>query len=161
MTPSLNIPRRLRRITSQWPNDYFLFPKLKEHLSGTMFSSESDAKTVAENWLNGASRVKQTTLLPGCRSGLIVRSQPQGRRVAAPKPDSIQELPYKRACPSGPNALPLVWRGHFERWFPTQVLSSSSDHGSDLQGPFQNSPNIPSERDINIIKQTSDAFTNT
>ncbi|GBO20478.1 hypothetical protein AVEN_179143-1 [Araneus ventricosus] len=35
------------------PNDYFLFPKLKEHLSRTRFSSESDVKTVAENWLNG------------------------------------------------------------------------------------------------------------
>ncbi|GBO14148.1 hypothetical protein AVEN_51682-1 [Araneus ventricosus] len=38
--------RRLRRITSRWRNDYFLFPKLKEHLSGTRRSSESDMKTV-------------------------------------------------------------------------------------------------------------------
>ncbi|GBL91903.1 hypothetical protein AVEN_172808-1 [Araneus ventricosus] len=53
MTPSLNMPGRLRRITSPCPNDYFLFLKLKEHLSGTRFSSESDVKTVAENWLNG------------------------------------------------------------------------------------------------------------
>ncbi|GBM93661.1 hypothetical protein AVEN_132445-1 [Araneus ventricosus] len=53
MTPSLNIPGRLRRITLRWLNDYFLFPKLKEHLSGSRFSSENDVKTVAENWLNG------------------------------------------------------------------------------------------------------------
>ncbi|GBN40325.1 hypothetical protein AVEN_81197-1, partial [Araneus ventricosus] len=57
MTPSLNMPGHLRRMTSRWPNDYFLFPKLKEHLSGTRFSSESDVKTVAENWLNGQDMI--------------------------------------------------------------------------------------------------------
>ncbi|GBN73066.1 hypothetical protein AVEN_196579-1 [Araneus ventricosus] len=36
-----------------WPSDYFLFPKLKEHLSGNRCSSESDVKTVAEDWING------------------------------------------------------------------------------------------------------------
>ncbi|GBN95766.1 hypothetical protein AVEN_3716-1 [Araneus ventricosus] len=56
MTPSLNMPGRLRRISSRWPNDYFLFPKLKELLSGTRSSSESDVKTVIENWLNGQGR---------------------------------------------------------------------------------------------------------
>ncbi|GBO35155.1 hypothetical protein AVEN_207111-1 [Araneus ventricosus] len=56
MTPSLDMPGRLRRITSGWSNDYFLFPKWKEHLSGTRFSSESDVKTVVENWLNGQGR---------------------------------------------------------------------------------------------------------
>ncbi|GBN94279.1 hypothetical protein AVEN_79782-1 [Araneus ventricosus] len=35
------------------PNDYFLFPKLKERSSGTRFSLKSDVKTPAENWLNG------------------------------------------------------------------------------------------------------------
>ncbi|GBO40437.1 hypothetical protein AVEN_206507-1, partial [Araneus ventricosus] len=50
LTPSLDMPGRLRRITSRWPKNYFLFPKLKEHLSGTWFSSESDVKTVVENW---------------------------------------------------------------------------------------------------------------
>ncbi|GBM25970.1 hypothetical protein AVEN_223106-1 [Araneus ventricosus] len=49
MTPSLNTPRRLRRMASRWPSDYFLFPKLKEHLSGTRFSSDSDVKTAVEN----------------------------------------------------------------------------------------------------------------
>ncbi|GBN16467.1 hypothetical protein AVEN_196923-1 [Araneus ventricosus] len=56
MTPSLNMPGCLRRMASRWPNDYFLFPKLKEHLSGTRFSSESDVKTPAKNWLNGQGR---------------------------------------------------------------------------------------------------------
>ncbi|GBM88350.1 hypothetical protein AVEN_199338-1 [Araneus ventricosus] len=47
---------RLRRMVSGWSSDYFLFPKLKEHLSGTRFSSDSDVKTAAENWLNGQGR---------------------------------------------------------------------------------------------------------
>ncbi|GBO34882.1 hypothetical protein AVEN_78470-1, partial [Araneus ventricosus] len=47
------MPGRLRRMASRWPSDHFLFPKLKEHLSGIRFSSESDVKTVAVNWLDG------------------------------------------------------------------------------------------------------------
>ncbi|GBN43153.1 hypothetical protein AVEN_116821-1 [Araneus ventricosus] len=43
--------REFASITSRWPNDYFLIPKLKEHLSGTRLYSESDVKTLAENWL--------------------------------------------------------------------------------------------------------------
>ncbi|GBO10384.1 hypothetical protein AVEN_259952-1, partial [Araneus ventricosus] len=50
------MPRRLRRITSRWPNDHFPFTRLKEHLYGSRFSSESDAKTAVENWLNGQGR---------------------------------------------------------------------------------------------------------
>ncbi|GBN51987.1 hypothetical protein AVEN_68383-1 [Araneus ventricosus] len=53
MTPSLNMPGRLRRMASRWPSDYFLFPKLKEQLSGTGFISDSDVKTAAEKWLSG------------------------------------------------------------------------------------------------------------
>ncbi|GBM43850.1 hypothetical protein AVEN_256724-1 [Araneus ventricosus] len=41
MTPSLNMPERLRRMNSRWPSDDFLFPKLNEHLPGTRFSSEA------------------------------------------------------------------------------------------------------------------------
>ncbi|GBM34148.1 hypothetical protein AVEN_243196-1 [Araneus ventricosus] len=37
-------------------SDYFRFPKLKEQLSGPRFSSDSDVKTAAENWLNGQGR---------------------------------------------------------------------------------------------------------
>ncbi|GBO19590.1 hypothetical protein AVEN_134987-1 [Araneus ventricosus] len=46
----------LRRMASRWRSDYFLLSKLKEHLSGTKFSSDSDVKTAAENWLNGQGR---------------------------------------------------------------------------------------------------------
>ncbi|GBM96855.1 hypothetical protein AVEN_126647-1 [Araneus ventricosus] len=64
MAPSLNMPKRLRRMASRWSSDCFLFQKLKEHISGTRFSSESDAKTAAEKWLNrqdaiSAKRVQQ------------------------------------------------------------------------------------------------------
>ncbi|GBL89970.1 hypothetical protein AVEN_178381-1 [Araneus ventricosus] len=52
MTPSPNMLRRLRRMTSRWPSDYILFPKLKEHLSGTRFSSDSDMKRASENWFS-------------------------------------------------------------------------------------------------------------
>ncbi|GBN93121.1 hypothetical protein AVEN_48221-1 [Araneus ventricosus] len=38
------------------PSDYIFLPKFKEHLSGTRFSSESDAKTAAENCLHGHGR---------------------------------------------------------------------------------------------------------
>ncbi|GFY26287.1 hypothetical protein TNCV_24851 [Trichonephila clavipes] len=35
------------------PNDYFLFPALKKHLSRTRLTSNSDGQTAAESWLNG------------------------------------------------------------------------------------------------------------
>ncbi|GBM91228.1 hypothetical protein AVEN_31637-1 [Araneus ventricosus] len=35
---------------------------------------------------------------------------------------------------------------------PTQVSSSSSDRGSKLRGPSQNSPRVASKRDVNITK---------
>ncbi|GBN36382.1 hypothetical protein AVEN_77324-1 [Araneus ventricosus] len=70
MTPSLNMPGRLRRITSRWPNEYFLFPKLKKHLSGTKLSSESDVKTVVENWLKGQDVI---SVQPGSTSGSCVQ----------------------------------------------------------------------------------------
>ncbi|GBO20171.1 hypothetical protein AVEN_242421-1, partial [Araneus ventricosus] len=56
MTPSTFMPGLLRRMASRWTSDYFLLPKLKEYLSGTRFSSESDVKTAVENWLNGQGR---------------------------------------------------------------------------------------------------------
>ncbi|GBN16420.1 hypothetical protein AVEN_256450-1 [Araneus ventricosus] len=48
-TPTLNMPGRLLRMALRWPSDNFLFPKLKEHLSGTRISSDSDVKTA--EWL--------------------------------------------------------------------------------------------------------------
>ncbi|GBO00774.1 hypothetical protein AVEN_110770-1 [Araneus ventricosus] len=35
---------------------------------------------------------------------------------------------------------------------PTQVSCSSSDRGSKLRGPSQNSPRVASKRDVNIAK---------
>ncbi|GBN35209.1 hypothetical protein AVEN_12906-1 [Araneus ventricosus] len=56
MTPPLNMPGHLRRMASRWPSDYIFFSKLKEHLSGTEFSSDSDVKTAAENYINDQER---------------------------------------------------------------------------------------------------------
>ncbi|GBM13240.1 hypothetical protein AVEN_214944-1 [Araneus ventricosus] len=65
------MPWRLRRITSRWSNDYFLFPKLKDHLPETRFSSESDVKTVVENWFHGQDRILQRAeQTEGAKSGL-------------------------------------------------------------------------------------------
>ncbi|GBM39713.1 hypothetical protein AVEN_47518-1 [Araneus ventricosus] len=50
------MPGHLRRMSSRWPSDYFLFPKLKEHLFGTKSSSDSDVKTVTENRLSEQGR---------------------------------------------------------------------------------------------------------
>ncbi|GBN31402.1 hypothetical protein AVEN_108054-1 [Araneus ventricosus] len=48
-TPTLNMPGRLLRMALRWPSDNFLLPKLKEHLSGTRLSSDSDVE--AADWL--------------------------------------------------------------------------------------------------------------
>ncbi|GBM47235.1 hypothetical protein AVEN_136601-1 [Araneus ventricosus] len=37
---------------------------------------------------------------------------------------------------------------------PAQVSSPSSDRGTKLRGPSQNSPHVASKRDVNIIKLT-------
>ncbi|GBN16731.1 hypothetical protein AVEN_198299-1, partial [Araneus ventricosus] len=50
------MPGRLHWMASRWPSDNVLFSKFKKHLSGTRFSSVSDEKTAAENWLNGQGR---------------------------------------------------------------------------------------------------------
>ncbi|GBM85202.1 hypothetical protein AVEN_220096-1 [Araneus ventricosus] len=49
--------RAFASITSRFPNDYFPFTRLKEHLYSSRFSSESDVKTAVENWLNGHNMV--------------------------------------------------------------------------------------------------------
>ncbi|GBO16187.1 hypothetical protein AVEN_221672-1 [Araneus ventricosus] len=54
-TPTLNMPGRFIRMASRCPSDNFLFPKLKEHLSGTMFSSDSDVKKA--DWLRKARTI--------------------------------------------------------------------------------------------------------
>ncbi|GBM06296.1 hypothetical protein AVEN_208981-1 [Araneus ventricosus] len=44
----------------------------------------------------------------------------------------------------------VAWK--FEEGVPAQVSSSSSDRGSKLRGPSQNSPRVASKRDVNITK---------
>ncbi|GBN94180.1 hypothetical protein AVEN_228807-1 [Araneus ventricosus] len=44
----------------------------------------------------------------------------------------------------------------FGEGVPAQVWSSSSDRGSKLRAPSQNSPRVPSERDVNITKLNKD-----
>ncbi|GBM88629.1 hypothetical protein AVEN_164102-1 [Araneus ventricosus] len=44
MTLSLNISGPLSQIASRWPSQYFLLLKLKEHLPGKRFSSDSVCK---------------------------------------------------------------------------------------------------------------------
>ncbi|GBN78472.1 hypothetical protein AVEN_136432-1 [Araneus ventricosus] len=48
--------KSLRRMASRLTSDYFLFSKLKEHLSVTRFSSDTEVKTTSEIWLNGKGR---------------------------------------------------------------------------------------------------------
>ncbi|GBN87626.1 hypothetical protein AVEN_261437-1 [Araneus ventricosus] len=62
--------RAFAYMASRCPNDYFLYTRLKEHLSRTTFSSENDVKTVAENWLNGHGRDFYLALL----NRLVLRS---------------------------------------------------------------------------------------
>ncbi|GBN74182.1 hypothetical protein AVEN_197658-1 [Araneus ventricosus] len=53
-----NITQHARTFASDgfWPSVYFLFPKSKEHLSATRFSTDSDVETSADNWLHGQGR---------------------------------------------------------------------------------------------------------
>ncbi|GBN17450.1 hypothetical protein AVEN_232543-1 [Araneus ventricosus] len=44
----------------------------------------------------------------------------------------------------------VAWK--FGEGVPAQVSSLSSDHGSKLRGPSQNSPRVASKRDVNIAK---------
>ena len=37
------------------PSDFFLFPKLKEHLKGVRFNSIDEAKHAAKTWLRNQS----------------------------------------------------------------------------------------------------------
>ncbi|GBL90533.1 hypothetical protein AVEN_179452-1 [Araneus ventricosus] len=99
------------------------------------------------------SKLRATSRSLHGRSGLVVRSRPRGWRVPGLKPDSTEELPCKRAWCT-PNLLQLVWCGSLEREEPAQVLSPSSDHGSKLRGPSQNSPRVASKRDVNKSKLT-------
>ncbi|GBN19288.1 hypothetical protein AVEN_254249-1 [Araneus ventricosus] len=51
-----------------------------KHLSGTRFSSESDVKTVAEDWLNGQDLLTPTSL----PAGLLPSQHPEADRLQVP-----------------------------------------------------------------------------
>ncbi|GBN18520.1 hypothetical protein AVEN_163572-1 [Araneus ventricosus] len=69
------------------------------------------------------------------------------------KPDSTEYLPCM-----GPKSNVVAKRppvgvtGKFGEGVPAQVSFSSSDRGSKLRGPSQNSPRVASKRDVNITK---------
>ncbi|GBM83121.1 hypothetical protein AVEN_78416-1 [Araneus ventricosus] len=80
-----------------------------------------------------ASEQKPTTgPLLQCLELTPPRSTPQGLRSTIGRRAGVE-------CKFGPRV-------------PVQVLSSSSDRGSKVRGPSQNSPRFASQRDINITK---------
>ncbi|GBL93899.1 hypothetical protein AVEN_153655-1 [Araneus ventricosus] len=90
---------------------------------------------------------------PQWPSGKVLVSGPEGfrpqtrlhRRSAVPvASDVVTKYP-----PAG-----VVVR-KFGEGVPAQVPSSSSDRGSKLRGPDQNSPRVASKRDVSIIKLNS------
>ncbi|GBL97333.1 hypothetical protein AVEN_170458-1 [Araneus ventricosus] len=77
------------------------------------------------------------------RCGLVVWSQLRDRRALGSKPYSTEDP----LC-----ILPVGVAWKFGDGVPAQASSSSSDRGSKLRGPSQNSPRVASKRDVNITK---------
>ncbi|GBO26261.1 hypothetical protein AVEN_11754-1 [Araneus ventricosus] len=90
------------------------------------------------------------------RGGLVVRSRLWGRRAPGPNPDFTEDPPYMGLLHAKSYVVakrpPLGVARKLAEGVPTQVSSSSSDRGSKLRGPSQNSPPVASERDVNIAK---------
>ncbi|GBN06138.1 hypothetical protein AVEN_19595-1 [Araneus ventricosus] len=80
---------------------------------------------------------------PQWSSGKIWSSEPEGWRH-----DSTEDPLCMCACCTSNHPVGVVRK--LEMGVPAQVSSSSSDHGSELQGPSQKSPRVASRRDINI-----------
>ncbi|GFU20284.1 hypothetical protein TNCV_4933591 [Trichonephila clavipes] len=97
------------------PSDCFLFPRMKEHLSGRRFSSDSAVKTSAETWFNGRgpdfyqdglSRPSSFHTLPkliwcgswGCNLGKSLSNHEPQCFLSAKDPDSE---PVREAIQSG------------------------------------------------------------
>ncbi|GBM02174.1 hypothetical protein AVEN_190595-1 [Araneus ventricosus] len=91
-------------------------------------------------------RLISTNLKSGERS-VTVTFRSRTRYLSFPNP-----LPFvpEPATPSLGCVLPLVWCGSLEREMQAQVLSS--DRGSKLQGPSQNSLRVASKRVVNTNK---------
>ncbi|GBL78722.1 hypothetical protein AVEN_79155-1 [Araneus ventricosus] len=88
----------------------------------------------------------------GGRGGLVVRSRPLDRRVAGSKPDSTawgllhaNSHAMAKRPPAG-----VAWK--LGEGAPAQASSSSSDRGSKLRDPSQNSNRVASKRDVNKTK---------
>ncbi|GBL94265.1 hypothetical protein AVEN_16791-1 [Araneus ventricosus] len=82
--------------------------------------------------------------------GLVVSIRLQGRRAPVLKLDSTQDLPCMRDCCKLHHAQwvkrpPAVVVRKFGQRVPSQMSSSSSDSGSILRGPTQNSPRVASK----------------
>ncbi|GBO03691.1 hypothetical protein AVEN_188121-1 [Araneus ventricosus] len=93
---------------------------------------------------------------PGGRGGLVLRSRSWGRRAPGSKPASTVDPPCM-----GPATFQIIRSGQTpSRWCGVeawrgaraQVSSSSSDRGSKLRGPSQNSRCVASKWDVNITK---------
>ncbi|GBM54162.1 hypothetical protein AVEN_208762-1 [Araneus ventricosus] len=79
--------------------------------------------------------------------GHVVRSRLWGRRVPGSKPDSTEDQP----C-IGPGAHQIIRRRSdvlTEEGAPAQV---SSERGSKLRGPSENSHRVSSKQDVNMTK---------
>ncbi|GBM17255.1 hypothetical protein AVEN_223794-1 [Araneus ventricosus] len=93
---------------------------------------------------------------PKGRSNLVVGSRPWGRelQVRNPIPLKIRRvwdlLHAKSYVVAKRPPVGVAWK--FSEGVPAQVSSSSSDRGSKLQGPSQNSPRVASKRGVNITK---------
>ncbi|GBM02193.1 hypothetical protein AVEN_190610-1 [Araneus ventricosus] len=85
----------------------------------------------------------------------FLESSSRGRRVPGSRPDSLKIrrvwglLHAKSSVVVKRPPVGVAWK--FGEGVPAQVSSSSSDRGSKLRGPSQNSPRVASKRDVNII----------
>ncbi|GBM85643.1 hypothetical protein AVEN_33358-1 [Araneus ventricosus] len=88
------------------------------------------------------------------RGSLVVGSRLWCRRVRNPIPLKIRcvwgLLHAKSFIVAKRPPIGVAWK--FGEGVPAQVSSSSSDCGSKLRGPSQNSPRVASKRDVNITK---------
>ncbi|GBM42050.1 hypothetical protein AVEN_30404-1 [Araneus ventricosus] len=80
-------------------------------------------------------------LTPHCESGTL-----QTRRHVRKISKLNVHVFLKYPC------LPAAVVQKFGEGMPAQVPSSSSDRGSELRGPSQNTPRAASEQDVNITK---------
>ncbi|GBL72542.1 hypothetical protein AVEN_127818-1 [Araneus ventricosus] len=78
--------------------------------------------------------------------GLLVKSRPRGQKVRGSKMKI-----HRVFCLLYVHSGQALCRS-FERGSPAQEWSSSSDHGSKLRGPAQNSPRLVSKRGVYVIK---------